>query len=254
MLVALTRPVSDSLEQCALTHQPRHRLDVARARRQHAAYEEVLRRLGASVVQVAAAHELPDAVFIEDTAVVLDELAVITHPGAASRRAEPGPVAATLQAYRPLAEVRSPGTVDGGDVLRVDRTLYVGRSSRTNDAGIAQLAALVEPFGYAVHPVEVRHCLHLKSAVSEIGTRRVLANPAWVSLDRLGDCEVVAVDPSEPAAANALRVEDSVVFPAHHPATLDRLRGAGVVVVPVECDELAKAEGGVTCCSLLFRH
>lgn len=251
MIVALTRPVSDSIAECELTHQERLPIDPARARRQHAAYEEALRGLGVEVVRVAGASALPDAVFIEDTAIVLDEAAIVTRPGAASRRAETDAVGEALAIYRPVRRIAAPATLDGGDVLRAGRTLFVGRSSRTSVEGIEQLRDLAGPLGYDVISVPVTGCLHLKSAVTGVAEGVVLLNPDWVPESAFGEYERIAVDPLEPAAANALPLRGSVIFPTHHPRTADRLARRGLDLVAVECDELAKAEGGVTCCSLL---
>ena len=173
MIVALTRPVSDSIAECELTHQERLPIDPARALRQHAAYEEALRGLGVEVVRVAGASALPDAVFIEDTAIVLDEAAIVTRPGAASRRAETDAVGEALAIYRPVRRIAAPATLDGGDVLRAGRTLFVGRSSRTSVEGIEQLRDLAGPLGYDVISVPVAGCLHLKSAVTGVAEARL---------------------------------------------------------------------------------
>lgn len=253
MLIAVTRPVSASLAECALTHLARLPIDLDRARHQHAAYEDALRSLGAQVIRAPVADDLPDAVFIEDTAVVLDEVAVITRPGAESRRREPAPVAAILSEFRPLQHIQPPATLDGGDVLRVGRTIYVGLSSRTNQAGMEELASLAGVFGYRVVPVPVTGCLHLKSAVSQVDERLVLLNPRWVPVESFSGLEHLAVAEDEPGAANALRAGGAVVYPDHYPSTAGRLARHGIQVVTVPSDELAKAEGGVTCCSLVFR-
>jgi dimethylargininase len=252
MWIALTRPVSPSLAQCELTHLSREPIDVERATTQHAAYEHLLRACGATVVQVPAAPELPDAVFVEDTATVLDEVAVITRPGAASRRAEPAAVASVLAAYRPVHAMRAPATLDGGDVLRLGRTLHVGRSSRTNGQGIEQLCGFVAPFGYEVVPVEFTGCLHLKSAVTAVADDLVLLNPAWVPAAAFPACDALFVDHREPYAANALRVAGTLIYPSQYPRTRDRLIERGLRVATTDCTELAKAEGAVTCCSLVF--
>jgi dimethylargininase len=243
--------VSASLPACALTHRTREPIDVGRAREEHAAYTRLLGRLGLTVVALPAADELPDAVFVEDTAVVLDEIAVVTRPGAESRRAETAAVSAALARHRPLAHIAAPGTLDGGDVLRLGRRLHVGRSGRSNDAGITQLRALVGAHGYEVIPVEFTGCLHLKSAVTEVADRLLLVNPAWVEAAAFPGWAALEVDPAEPDAANALRIGAAVVYPSHHAATARRLEGAGVRVLPVPAGEVAKAEGGVTCCSLI---
>jgi len=252
MLIAVTRPVSESLAECALTHLPRVPVDLDRARLQHAAYEDALRSLGAAVIRVPAADDLPDAVFIEDTALVLDEVAVITRPGAESRRRETGPVADILSEFRPLQHIQAPATLDGGDVLRVGPTIYVGLSSRTNQAGVEQLASLVGLFGYSVVPVAMTGCLHLKSAVSQVDESLLLLNPRWVPARAFGSLEHLVVAEGEAGAANALRVDGAVIYPDHFPSTAGRLATHGLEVVSVPSDELAKAEGGVTCCSLLF--
>lgn len=252
MWIALTRPVSPALARCELTHLPREPIDVERAVAQHAAYERALAASGARVVRVAEAPDLADAVFVEDTAIVLDEVAVLTRPGAASRRPESAAVAAALSEWRPLLELTAPATLDGGDVLRLGRRLYVGRSGRTNVHGIEQLHGFVAPFGYEVVPVGFAGCLHLKSAVTALAADRLLLNPAWVPAGAFAGCEAVRVDEREPHAANALRLADTIVYPAHHPRTRDRLLALGLRVETVECTELVKAEGAVTCCSLVF--
>ncbi len=204
MLIAITRDVSPGIEHCELTHLERQSIDVDVARAQHRQVESRLAELGWEVHRLPADPDLPDSVFVEDTAIVLDELAIITRPGAESRRAETPPIARTLEAYRELQAIEQPGTLDGGDVLRIGRVLYVGLCSRSSREGIEQLRALVEPLGYTVQPVEITGCLHLKSAVTQVRENTLLVNRNWLDVSAFG------------------RVE------------------------------LAKAEGGVTCCSLLI--
>lgn len=253
MLIAMTRPVSESLAACELTHLVREPIDVARATLQHEAYERALGSLGAVVVRVPAAPELPDAVFVEDTAIVLDELAVLTRPGAPARQAETAGVASVLSAYRTVRAMTAPASLDGGDVMRLGRILYVGESARTNATGIAQLAGFVAPIGYRVVPVAFTGCLHLKSAVTPVAENLLLLNPDWVSAEAFPGCEVLHVAPGEPYGGNALLIQGSVIYPAEFPRTRERLDRRGLRIVPVECSELAKAEGAVTCCSLIFR-
>jgi dimethylargininase len=251
-LLALTRAVPQSIGECALTHLPRESIDPARAREQHLAYEECLRELGCIVQQVVPMPALADSVFVEDAAVVLPEIAVITRPGAPSRRAELESVAGALGEHRPLVYVEAPATLDGGDVLHMGSRVYVGQSARTNAEGARQLASLLAPFGYEVRTVNVSGCLHLKTGVSEVATRTVLINPDWVQAAAFRDLEKVAVHPAEPFAANALRIGSSVIHAAAHTATRQILENLGIDVRPVEADELAKAEAGVTCCSIIF--
>lgn len=250
--LAITRAISPLLAHCELTHLAREPINVSRAVQQHAAYESMLQSLGVAIRRAPPAADLPDSVFVEDAATALDEVAVITRPGALSRRPETAGVAAVLAEYRPVHYLQSPGTLDGGDVLQVGRTLYVGISSRTNAEAVESLQSLLKPYDYRVIPVDVAGCLHLKSAVTVIGEQLLLVNPRWLPTGSFPGMERLEIDPSEPYAANALRVGETLIFPAHFPRTLERLISRGLRVMTVECDELAKAEGAVTCCCILL--
>jgi dimethylargininase len=252
VLIALVREVSPTIDRCELTHLAREPLDPVRATAEHHRYATVLAELGCSVQWIPAAPALPDAVFVEDTAVVLDEVAVVARPGAPSRRPETDSMAQALTRYRHVVAIEDPGTLDGGDVLCVGRTLFVGRSTRTNAEGIAQLARHLTPHGYDVRPVESHGCLHLKTAVTEVADEALLVNPEWVDRRDFGALCVLEVDPAEPPAANALRVGSAVVHPAAWPRTRERLEERGIRIFPVDISELAKAEAGVTCCSVIF--
>lgn len=252
MRIAFTREVSLRIAECELTHLQRDPVNASRAREQHAVYENRLREAGCDVRRLPPLPDCPDSVFVEDTAVVLDEIAVITRPGAASRRPETGSTAQALRAFRELVTVTAPGILDGGDVLRVGKNLYVGLSGRTNPAGLDALAKAVGPHGYTARGVELSGCLHLKSAVTRVAEDTVLLNPAWVEPAVFSAFAQVAVDPAEPAGGNALQLGDTLIFPEEFPRTRERLEAAGIPVTPVPAGELAKAEGGVTCCSLII--
>lgn len=251
-MIAITRDVSPSLAACELSFVTRAPIDVERATAQHEAYRHALESLGCRVVALPAQVHMPDAVFVEDVALVLPEVAVMTRPGAASRRGEGASVAAALQAWRSLLRIDAPGTLDGGDVLVVGGTVYVGHGARSNGDGIAQLRALLAGLGYQVVAVLTRDCLHLKSAVTQVADGVLLVQPAWVDTGFFAGYRVVEVDPEEEHAANALRIGGSVIHPACFPRTRRRLEDAGIDVVPVDISELQKAEGAVTCCSLVF--
>ena len=251
-IVALTREVSPAIANCELTHLERTPIDPAVVRAQHAAYERSLEEAGCSLHRLAAPAEMPDAVFIEDTAVVFDELALITRPGAPSRRGETPAVAQALSRYRSLHHIEAPATLDGGDVVLVDRTVLVGRSTRTNAAAADQLCRALAPLGYEVRTIQVAGCLHLKSAVTAVGEGTLLVNRAWAPDAELGGFDLIDVHPTEPFGANALLLPDRVLHGAAFPRTRERLEQQGIRVEPVEMSELAKAEGAVTCCSLLI--
>ena len=252
---AFTRAVSPRLAECALTHLRRVPIDAAAADRQHAAYEQALRDAGVEVVRLPELADHPDAVFVEDTALLLDGHAIITRPGAASRASETESTAAGLAASFDLHRLSS-GFVYGGDVLRIGRRLYVGLSTRTDAAGIAALGEAVAPLGYEVVQAELRNCLHLKSGATLAGpdahgTPVLLYNERAVDPRQFAAVEAMAVEDGEPAAANALRVGDRLIHPAGNPRTAGRLRDRGFQVSEVGVSELQKAEAGVTCMSLI---
>lgn len=249
--LALTRPVSRSIDRCQLTYLARGTIDIDLASRQHRAYEQALEAAGATVERLPAADDLPDAVFIEDTAVVLDEIAVITRPGAASRRSETVAVARRLADLRPLAVIEAPATLDGGDVLRVGRSLFVGRTARSNATGREALARICESFGYTMIPVDVHDCLHLKSAASWLGDETVLVDPAHVCPRDFEGLNILRSAPGETGAANVLKIGGLVLTAAAFPRTRRVLERAGFSCRVVENGELARAEGGLSCCSLI---
>jgi dimethylargininase len=258
-VLAITRAVPPSIAQCELTHLARQPIDYARAVAQHAEYESALKDLGCRVERLPDAPDLPDSVFVEDTAVVLDDVAVMARPGAESRRPEVDAMAAALRPHRPLVFIEAPGTLDGGDVLVTAGKVFVGISGRTNEDGVRQLAAVVERGGYEVVSIPVNGCLHLKSAVTAVwappirGRGVLIVNPEWIDVNRFDDFDLIEVDPAEPAAANVLRIGFSVICAEEHPKTRRRLELRGFVTHAVPAGELAKAEGGVTCCSLILR-
>jgi dimethylargininase len=219
---------------------------------QHRACERLLESLGARVLSLPAEPDLPDSMFVEDPAIVLDELAVILSPGAQSRRPEADLLAHALKPYRALARIELPGTLEGGDVLRLGRKLFVGQTRRSNVEGIRQLAAIVTQHGYEVISVAVNGCLHLKSAVTSLGGNTLLANRAWFDPAPFCGAKWIRVAPEEPHAANALAVGGTVIFPESFPKTRERIERAGFRVTSLDISELQKAEAGLTCSSLLF--
>src|SRR6266436_2391834 len=252
MLTALTRAISPAIVNCELSFIDRKPIDLATARQQHHAYEKLLGKFGVRVISLPAEPDLPDSMFVEDPAIVLDELAVIFPLGTETRRREAPPLAEALSKFRKLEYVSLPGTLEGGDVLRIGQKLFVGLTRRSNAEGIRQLAAILAPHHYEVVAVPVTGCLHLKSAVTYLGRNALIANRAWFDAAPLAGFEWVDVDPAEPHAANALALGGTVNFPASFPHTRARIETRGFSVTPLDISELQKAESGLTCSSLLF--
>jgi dimethylargininase len=254
MLIAITRQISPRFEECELTHLERRPIDLDLARAQHHEYEAALRDLGCEVISLPPEPDLPDSVFVEDVALVFDEVAIITRPGADSRKPEAESIARALAPYRRLVTIEAPGTIDGGDVLCVGKTVFIGLSSRSNQSAMEHTQRFLAPYGYTVKGVEVTGCLHLKSAVTQVSEDTLLINPAWVDRSIFGDMKFVEVDESEPSAANAVWIADAVIYPSSFPKTQQRLEKAGLRLKIVDATEVAKAEGAVTCCSLIFQR
>ena len=250
--IAITRPVSASLAHCELTFLQREPIDLGKARQQHAAYESVLSSLGWQIVRLPVLDDQPDAVFVEDAAIALDELAVLAPMGAATRAGESASVEEVLRRYLPVRRLTPPATLDGGDVMRAGRRLFVGISRRTNTAAIEQLEQLLDPYGYEVISVSVGGALHLKSACSFVGNDTTLANIDWIDPRPLANMTIVPVEPSESWGASVLYVDGHVVMPTGFPCTAQTLCDLGLDVHPVDLSELRKAEGGPTCLSILL--
>jgi dimethylargininase len=250
MLTAITRGVSPEINQCELSHLSREPIDIEKAVEQHHQYEECLRELGAKVISLPAEPGLPDCMFVEDPALVLDEIAILTRMGAESRRREADSLAPVLKRYRPVHWLSAPGTLEGGDVLRVEKTLYVGLSARTNPEGVAELTAELNPLGYLVKGVQVRGCLHLKSAACYLGNGTLLAHRPWIDAAAFEGLEIV--DVPERRAANVLAIGHTVMIAAGFPRTARLIESLGWNVRLLDISELMKAEAGLTCSSLLF--
>ncbi|HEX5707847.1 MAG TPA: arginine deiminase family protein [Pyrinomonadaceae bacterium] len=254
-IVALTREPARDMSACELTHLERRPIDAAWAAEQHRAYCDALRECGAQVFRLPPIDELPDSVFVEDTAIVLDELAVLTRPGVDSRRGEVEAIEPEVGRLREtVARVEPPATLEGGDVLRVGRRLFVGLSPRTNRAGVEALRAAVGPYGYEVVAVELRGCLHLKTGCASLGGDSVLVNKDWIDPRAFHGLEVVPVAAGEPFAANALSVGRTVCLGAQFTRTAQMLSSRGYDVRAVDVSEFAKAEAGLTCMSLIFNQ
>lgn len=253
MIIAITREISPRFAECEITHIERTPIDLDLAHLQHHGYVNALRDLGCEVIELPAEPDLPDSVFVEDTAFILPEVAVITRPGADSRKPETESIIQALKPLVKLIQVSEPATVDGGDVLVVGKRIYVGLSTRSNQDAINQLNERLNEYGYSVVGVALRDCLHLKSAVTRVDNHTLLINTSWVDASYFENFDLIHIDPSEPHAANCLPIGDSIIYPTSFPKTREKLEERDVKTLTVDVSELAKAEGAVTCCSLIIK-
>ena len=251
MTIAVTRQISPRFNECEITHIERTPIDLDIARAQHDAYVHLLAGLGCQVIELPEEPDLPDSVFVEDTAFILPEVAVITRPGADSRKPETETIVPALAPYRPLLHVAHPATVDGGDVLVAGKNIFIGLSTRSNRNAVDQLNSLLDDYGYKVWGVEMKDCLHLKTAVTRVDDATLLINKNWVDASNFPGFDLIEVDASEPFAANCLPVRGKIIYPTTFPKTRKRLEDKGFVIAAIDLSELAKAEGAVTCCSLI---
>ncbi len=251
-MIALTRRPALSLVNCEVGYAPRQKINLHLAFDQHEAYCQAIRQLGVTVEVLPPEEAFPDSVFIEDNAVVLDELAVVTSMGTPSRRGEPALLSPVLARHRHLATVAPPATIEGGDVLRMGKTLYVGVSTRTNREGVEALRAIAEPLGYQVTLVGVQACLHLKTACTSLDDETLLVNPDWIDSDVLGAFRLLHVPAEEPFGANVLRLPGGVLVQASSPLTRDVIESQGFAATCVDLSEFTKADAGLTCLSLLI--
>ena len=259
---AIVRTPPRSLARaCELTHLERQPIDLAGIDAEHASYRDTLQAMGLAVQCLPAIEAHPDSVFMEDTAVVLDERLVLTRP-TPTREAEPDHLRADAGPLgREVVRIRAPGTLEGGDVLRLGRRLLVGLTTRTNHEGVRQLREAVEPFGYTVEAFPVGRSLHFKTACTALDAGLLIVNPAWVDAERLhaAGFETLDVAADEPFAANLLRVDDRVLINARAAKTASRVRAAWVArghapdaLFETPLVEFGKAEAGLTCLSLVM--
>jgi dimethylargininase len=250
--VAITHTPSPRMNDAERTFIDVHEIDLDLAALQHEEYRRMLERAGAQVVVLETNLDHADAVFVEDTAVVLDEIAILTSMGAPSRRDEPRGIEPELRRYRgQIARIEAPATLEGGDVLRVGRTLFVGATARTNAAGVEALRRISRPFGYEVRTVAVDGCLHLKTACTALPDGTLLVSPRWLDARDLAGFSILNVAEGEPDAANVALVGERVLMAAAHPKTIALVKSRGFDVDAVDLSEFAKAEGCVTCLSIL---
>lgn len=254
MLVALTHVVSPHIERCELNFIKRSPINYDRAVKQHEKYCTLLRDCGLRVIELTANSTYPDSTFIEDTAAVVDEIAVMASMGVESRCGEVPGVESVLATYREIAHIQLPATLEGGDVLQVGKKIFTGITPRTNAAGVNSLKTILEPLAYQVIPVAVKDCLHLKSACTAIDDETLLVNPHWLDLEPLRDFRTISVSEEEPRAANSLRINNALFMHAGFSKTIQKVQELGFLVKAIDISELLKAEAGMTCSSIIFKY
>ena len=252
MLTAITHKISPRISECELTFLERTSIDLDVAESQHEGYCATLEDLGVSVIRLDGNDDYPDSVFVEDTAVVVDEIAVICRPGAPSRRGETGLIERELAKYRETVRIPAPATIDGGDVLRIGKRVFVGLSRRTNAKGIEELDRILSPHGYHVTGIETAASLHLKSACTAINDETLIVNPAWLATECLKGFKFIHTARGEDAAANVLRIGSTVCVQAGFPRAAEMIEALGEKVRIIDTSELGKAEAGLTCSSIVF--
>jgi len=252
--IALTRGISAAIDRCEVSFIDRAPIDVQKMKQQHRAYEDMLRSMGYEVVQIPADDSCPDCCFIEDTALVLDEIAVITYPGSEARRGEVPGVVPTIEKYRKTVRIEPPATLEGGDVLRIGRNLYVGLTQRTNAQGVESLRSLVKPYGYTVTGVPTPGALHMKSVCTAADDRTIVADPTRMDASVFKDYDVVEIPPDEWMGGDLLPINGTVCMIEGFPKLKTALEARGLEVRTQNMSEFLKAEAGLTCLSLLFEE
>lgn len=253
MLRAFTRAVSPNIGACELTFRSREAIDYGQAVQQHDEYCGLLRDHGIEVTKLNASDTLPDCCFVEDTAIIVDEVGIITSMGAASRRSETLLVEQELSRFREIKHIRLPAQLEGGDVVRLGKKVFVGLSRRTNVQGVEALKRILEPFGYQVRPVRVKGSLHLSTACSAVNEETVLINPRWIDREAFEGVNVLTIPEDEPWAANTLRINGTLCVEAGVPRTIELVSRWTKRIEVLDISEFRKAEGSLSCLSVIFR-
>lgn len=227
--------------------------DYKRALKQHGTYIKALKCCGVRVKVLEADEQYPDAVFVEDTAVLPERCAVVTRPGAPSRRGEEVSIKNTLKnIYTCVETITAPAALEGGDVMRVGNHFYVGLSARTNEQGYRQFAEILHKYGYTASPVKMEKCLHLKTGLAYLENNNLLVAGEFIAHEEFKKFNRIIIDESESYAANCIWVNDVVLVPLGFPKTKAAIERAGYSVMEVDVSEFRKLDGGLSCLSLRF--
>jgi dimethylargininase len=251
---AIVRGVSRRIAACELTYRTREDINFEKATMQLERYCDLLRKWGVDLMPLVASDTHPDCCFVQDTAVVLDEVCVIASMGAPSRHGEVSEVERLFSPLRKVLRILPPATLDGGDVVQFGKRLFVGLSSRTNARGIAALEKIVEVLGYSVVPVAVTGGLHLTTGCGIVNDETVLLNPRWIDATAFRDLRQLHVPEQEPWAANTIRVDDHLCVEYEAPRTIDLVQPYAGSIDTLDISEFRKAEGSLSCLSLIFKE
>ncbi|ATB68527.1 NG,NG-dimethylarginine dimethylaminohydrolase 1 [Sulfurospirillum diekertiae] len=252
MLLAITHLPSPKLQECELTFLESQAIDIEKARIEHKNYCAMLERCGAKVIVLNDNIACPDSVFVEDPIIVFDEVAVLTSMGVESRRAESASMEKVFSKYRKIERIELPAKIEGGDVLKIGKKIFVGESARTNKEGIQALEAIIKPFGYEVIPVKVTGCLHLKTGVTALDETTVLINSNWVDATAFDGFSKVEAPAIEPFGANVLKLGEIICMNEAFPKSIALVKSLGYKVETTNISEFVKAEAGLTCMSVPF--
>ena len=252
MLLALTHLPSPKLQECELTFLDSEPICLEKAQSEHQAYRAMLERCGAKVIVLDESLECPDSVFVEDPIIVFDEVAILTSMGVESRRAESDAMARAISKYRTLEKITLPAKIEGGDVLKIGKKIFVGESPRTNIEGIKALEAIIKPFGYSVIPVKVTGCLHLKTGVTALDEKTIIVNASWLDANAFEGFTRIDVPSDEPFGANVLKIGDTLCMNEAFPKSMALVKSLGYKVDSCNISEFVKAEAGLTCMSVPF--
>ncbi|MFH0760851.1 MAG: arginine deiminase family protein [Bacteroidota bacterium] len=249
---AIVRDVPNSFQKCVTTFHNKRKINVALAKQQHQQYCETLSSLGLKLIRIEADDTLPDCCFTEDTVIVFDVFAVITIPGAPSRIPETIEIEKTLSRLKTIVHITKPGTIEGGDVLRIGKKIFIGNSGRTNEEGIRQVASVIKHKGYQVIPVKIRNALHLKSVCTYLGNGCIILAEGYLDEKIFSEYDKIIVPKGEEYCANCLVVNGSVLIPKGFPKTKKIIENNGFPIIEIEMSEIEKAEGALTCLSVIF--
>lgn len=250
---AITRGVSSKLSSCELTYRTREEIDPEKAASQLDRYCELLRGWDVDLLTIPGSDSYPDCCFVQDTAIVLDEVGIIASMGASARRGEVSEVERVVSQFRKVRHIFLPATLDGGDVVQIGKRLYVGLSSRTNGRGIEALSRIVDPLGYIVVPVSVSGSLHLTTGCGVVDDETVLLNPRWLDASAFRGLRQLHVPEEEPWAANTIRVDSAVCLEEKAPRTIELVQPYAGIIETLDISEFRKAEGSLSCLSIIFR-